>query len=295
MKRIITTTLFLVAALVAFSQNDTTYWRKGGMLKADFAQNSFTNWGAGGINSVAINSMFSTFLNYKRNNLSWDNTLDLGYGLIRQKPSRDSVSLIKSDDKIDFNSKFGLLAWDKWYYSGFLNFKTQFDEGYKYPDNVNKISTFMAPAYLIFGVGMDYKPNPNFNLLLSPVTGKMTFVLDDSLSARGEFGVHPGHSSRTELGGFVKIAFKRNLFENVSFQTKIDLFSNYLHNPQNVDVNWEALIAMKVNKYISATIGTQLIYDDDIMIKGVDKEGNPFNGPRLQFKEVFGVGLSYKF
>lgn len=283
--------------LLAQTPSDTSYWKRGGIVKIDFAQNSFTNWAAGGINSMAVNSLLSTFANYKKDNLRWDNTLDLGYGLIRQKPAKDSVNLMKSDDKIDFNSKFGLKAFDSWFYSGFLNFKTQFDKGYRYPDRENVISRFMAPAYLLFGAGMDYKPSDNFTVLISPVTGKGTFVLDDTLNSKGAFGVEPGMTSRMELGGYVKAAYKVNLADNVSMQTKVDLFSNYLKNPQNVDVNWELLVAMKVNKFITATIGTQVIYDDDIKIKIYDDSGmNQIGeGPRTQFKEVFAIGLSYKF
>lgn len=297
-KSFIFSLVLLSATWISAQENpDTSYWTKGGLFKVDMAQSSFTNWSAGGINAINANSLLSTYAKYQKGKVSWDNTLDLSYGLLRQKPSRDSVTLIKSDDKIDLNSKLGYRACEYWNYAGFLSFKTQFDEGFNYPNTTDPISRFLAPAYLIFGVGMDFKPNKDFSLLLSPLTGKLTMVNDDSLSAKGAYGVEPGNTTRTELGGYVKASYRHDLMENISFQTKVDLFSNYLHNPQNIDVNWEVLIAMKVNKFVTVTLGTHLIYDDDIKIKVYDDSGKNLigEGPRTQFKEVLGVGFSYKF
>ncbi|HKL38369.1 MAG TPA: hypothetical protein VJ876_05690, partial [Bacteroidales bacterium] len=155
-----------------------------------------------------------------------------------------------------------------------------------------QISDFMAPAYSLLSLGMDYKPNDAFSLMISPLTGKTTYVLDDSLSNQGAFGVDPGEKIRNELGGFVKLTYNKDIWENVTFNTKLDLFSNYLENPENIDISWEVLISMKVNDYLSANINTQLIYDDNIHY--INKEGQDM-GPRIQFKEVFGAGFTYKF
>ena len=137
---------------------------------------------------------------------------------------------------------------------------------------------------------MDYKPNDNFQLFISPVTGKLTFVTDEALSQLGNFGLEPGSKFRAEIGGYLKLAYKTSPMENVDISTKIDLFSNYMKNPQNVDVNWEILIAMKINEYLSATLNALIIYDDDINVPREDS----FSGPGIQVKEVFGLGLSYK-
>ena len=180
-------------------------------------------------------------------------------------------------------------------------------EGYNYPDLTNKISDLFAPAYLLAALGMDYKPNANFTAFVAPLTGKFTFVTDDALSAAGAFGVVPGEKSKSEMGGYIRASYTKNDFsqeflKNVAFSTKIDLFSNYAHNPQNIDVSWETLIAMKINKYISVSLNTHLLYDDDVKI-AVDRNNdemidaselaNP--GSRTQFKEIFGVGFSYNF
>ena len=138
---------------------------------------------------------------------------------------------------------------------------------------------------------MDYKTD-NISVFLSPLTGKFTFVTDDDLSAAGAFGVDAGKKMRSEMGAFVKFEGKTDVMKNVSLQTKLDLFSNYLNNPQNIDVDWKILINMKVNEYLSANLVSQLIYDDDIKILDPDSGES---APRVQFMEMFGAGLSFKF
>lgn len=241
--------------LRTLSSDTTLGWTRGGVFAINLAQTSLSNWAAGGQNSVAINGILSAFANYKQGKSVWDNSLDLGYGILKQGKK---ASPMKTDDKIDFLSKYGREAFDHFYYAALLNFKTQMRPGYKYPDTENKISDLFAPAYLLFAAGLDYKPNPNFSAFLAPVTGKFTFVTDDMLSAAGAFGVTPGETVKSEFGGYVRAIYTKNDFKgeflkNVSFTTKIDLFSNYTHNPQNIDVSWETLIALKVNKSFQST------------------------------------------
>lgn len=281
---------------------DTTQgWKTGGVVGFNFAQTSLTNWAAGGENSLAINGMFSGFANYKKGKSVWDNTLDIGYGLIKQ----GSEDFKKTDDKIDFLSKYGQEAFNNFYYAALFNFKTQMTPGYNYPDFTNKISDLFAPAYITLALGMDYKPNAYFSAFVAPLTAKFTFVTNTELSDIGAFGVNPGETVKSEIGGYIRAIYSKNdfkaeLLKNVSFTTKIDLFSNYINNPQNIDVNWEVLLAFKVNKYLNVNFNTQLIYDDDIMIQN-DRNGNGIieagEGSRslVQFKEIFGVGFSYKF
>lgn len=276
-------------------------WKTGGVLTINLAQTSLTNWAAGGQNSLAINGLFSGFANYKMGKSVWDNSLDLGYGLLKQ----GNEDFRKTDDKIDFLSKYGHEAFKNFYYAALLNFKTQLSPGYNYPDATNKISDFLSPGYLLLALGLDYKPNAYFSAFLAPVTGKFTFVTDQTLSNLGAFGVNPGEKTKSEIGGYLRAIYSRNDFKteflkNVSFTTKIDLFSNYTENPQNIDVNWEVLVAMKVNKFLSVNFNTQLIYDDNIQIP-VDKNSNgtleagESIRSKVQFKEILGVGLSLNF
>lgn len=277
-------------------------WKKGGLFTATVAQTSLTNWVAGGQNSLSVNGLFSGFANYIKGKSVWDNSIDIGYGLIKQ--GKDE-KFRKTDDKIDILSKYGQKAFKNFYYSALMNFRTQMTPGYNYPDITNKISDLFSPAYLIMALGLDFKPNQYFSAFLAPVTGKFTFVTDQQLSEQGAFGVKPGETSRSEFGGYLRAIYSRNdfkseLLKNVSFTTKIDLFSNYLENPQNIDVSWETLIAMKVNKYLSFNFNTHLIYDDNIAVpfdKNSDGNIEPGESVRslVQFKEIFGAGLSYKF
>ncbi len=279
---------------------DTTQgWKKGGVTGINLAQTSLTNWAAGGQNSLAINGIVSLFANYKKGKSVWDNSLDIGYGLLKQGSNPD---FMKTDDKIDFLSKYGKEAFKNFYYAALVNFKTQMTPGYKYPNDSVKISNLFAPAYLLGALGLDYKPNSYFSAFIAPLTSKFTFVADKALSDAGAFGVDPGSTVKSEIGGYLRIIYSKNDFKgefmkNISLTSKIDLFSNYLENPQNIDVSWESLIAMKVNKYISVTFNTHLIYDDNTKIPFdlnddgvIDK-----SGPRTQFKEILGVGFSYKF
>jgi len=291
MKKVLSILVIAILSITVSTAQDKEVkdgWKKGGMGSISFSQVSLTNWAAGGENSISGNLLFSAFANMKKGKFTWDNNFDFAYGILKQ----GDKSMHKSDDKLNLASKFGQHAFKSWYYSGLLDFRTQISSGYEYADLADNdvlISNFLAPAYLTVALGMDYKPNENFSVMIAPLAGKVTIVNDTTLSVA--YGVDAGQTIRNEFGGFVKIQLKKELMENVNFLTKLDLFSNYLNNPQNIDVNWEVLIAMKINKYLTATLSTTLLYDDDINI--LDAEGN--YGPRVQFKEVFGIGLSYNF
>ena len=274
---------------------DTTAgWSYGGTINTTLAQVSLTNWAAGGQNSISVNGLLSLFARYKKDNMLWENYLDLAYGTVKQGEKGDWM---KSDDKFDFTSKYGQKASKAWYYAGLINLKTQMTAGYNYPNTDEYISKFLAPGYLLGAIGMDYKPSDIFTAFISPITGKVTIVNDTTLANKGAFGVEPGEKTRSEFGGYARFFITYEVMKNVTLQSKLDLFSNYLDKPQNIDVNWETLISMKINKYISATIMTHLIYDDDIdIVVREATESEPAKvGPRVQFKEVLGVGFSYKF
>ncbi len=280
---------------LAQDQAADTVWRTGGIFSINLGQSSFTNWAAGGQNSYSLSGLINLTANYKKDKSAWDNALILGRGMMFLK--KGTPEWTKTDDRIDLQSKYGRKASEKWYYSALMSFKTQMSDGYNYPDTENKISGLLSPGYLVFALGMDWKPIPEFSAFLSPVTSKNTIVIDQDLSDAGAFGVDPGKNFRGELGAYANLLYKKDeIFKNTSFATRLDLFSNYLHNPQNIDVNWETMLILKVNEFISATVNTLLIYDDDILIK-VDEgsEGEAIMGKRTQFKEVIGVGFTYKF
>jgi hypothetical protein len=302
MKKFITTFLFIGLYCAASAQTETavdTSWKTGGIGSLNFNQVSLSNWAAGGENSISASAFLSLFAKYKKERIAWESQLDMAYGLLKS----GDQNVRKNEDKIDLNSKIGyqMSSTSKFYYTFLLNFKSQFSNGYDYSNDSLAsipISKFLAPGYLLYSLGIDYKPNDALSVYLSPLTGKTILVTDEKLSLAGAFGVDKGEKSLTQLGAYLRIVYKKDVFTNVNFQTKLELFSNYLKNPQNIAINHEIQIAMKINKFLSANIGTQMIYDDIIpvtVIKETSGIKTASSGPRLQFKEVFGIGLTYKF
>lgn len=293
---------FLLATNVVFAQTTETEevlrevaegvsdgWQTGGLFSVGFNQVSLTNWAAGGQSSMSGNALFNLFADYRKESVVWNNSLDLGYGLIRQ----GDEGVIKTDDKVDLLSKAGLKASESWYYAGLVNFKTQMTAGYDYPNDSIEISRFLAPGYFLASIGMDYQPEGSFSLFLAPLTGKITLVNDQTLADAGAFGVDPGKKSRSEFGGYIRAFYKRDITENIAFQTKADFFSNYLDNPKEIDVNWETLLLMKVGRYLTVSFATHLIYDADILFDTSDDGIG--DSSKVQFKHLLGVGLSYSF
>jgi len=273
-------------------------WKTGAVIGANLSQTSLTNWSAGGQNSLAINGLFSVFANYKKDKTAWDNSLDVGYGLLKQGANSD---FMKTDDRFDLLSKYGRQAGKSLYYAALLNFKTQMTVGRDYAKDSAKISNLLAPAYFLTAIGVDYKPNSYFSAFLAPLTGKLTIVNDEDLSAIGAFGVKPGEKTKGEFGGYLRAAFsksdfKSEFFKNLSFTSKVDMFSNYLKDPQNIDVGWENIVVFKVNKYITVNLNTHLIYDADILFDTNNSGAiDAADHSLVQFKEIFGVGFMYKF
>lgn len=280
----------MLLPVIAFAQETRkdTLWTKSGNISLNFSQIELSNWAAGGNSSVSGIGILKYDINYKKDKLCWDNAFDLQYGLIKQD---DYDHVRKSNDLIDISSKLGLQATKYWYYSALIGFKSQFAKGYEYDDDTNartKISNFLAPGYVTGAIGMDYKRD-NFSLLLAPISGKITIVTDDDLAT--SYGLDEGDKTRYEFGATVEAKLKQEIMKNVTFDTELTLFSNYLDNPQNIDVDWKAQLILKVNDYLSANLLTQMIYDDDVKI--TDNDGK--TGARLQFMESFGVGLTFKF
>jgi hypothetical protein len=280
--------LTILSISLSAQEEQQKYWKKSGKIGFNFSQSHLSNWAAGGQSALNSLALFRYEANYLKGTVKFDNNLDinLGYSLIgKLKP-------IKTDDKIEINSAYGRKATEKLYYSTAFSFKSQLRDGFNYAkDSTHPISTLFAPAYITLGVGGDWKPNDVISFTWLPLTGRLTIVADDSLSRAGAFGVEAGKKLRAELGSKATVRFKKEIFQNVTLTSKLELFSDYLKNPQNVDVDFQNLLVMKVNSWMNANISAHLIYDDDIRI--TDKNGK--SGPRTQFKEVLSIGLSYAF
>jgi len=313
MKKFLFTTLLFVSAISILQAQDKTVqqlksesgrsitkdpadtiprrWKTGGIYNLNFNQAALSNWSAGGDKSaLSLSTLLSVYAFYQQGRHSWDNTLDLAYGFV----NTTSLGNRKSDDRIDLVSKYGYDVGNKWYLSGLFNFRSQFSKGYAYQDNNIKTltSNFLSPAYLLLSLGMDYKPNDNFSFFISPLTARWIIVQNDSLAAVAAYGVDSGKNVRFQLGAFASINYTANLSKTAIYKTKLDLFSNYLHNPQNISMYWTNILAVKVTRLISMNLSVDMIYDNDI--KSVKSDGTA-GGPKPQIKEVMGIGLAYKF
>ncbi|MFI5152148.1 MAG: DUF3078 domain-containing protein [Chitinophagales bacterium] len=273
--------------------NDTIpkIWKTGGLFSLTFNQAALSNWSAGGdASAISLSSSLLAYAFYKQNRHSWDNTLSLAYGFTYTT----SLGTRKTDDRIDFLSKYGYQLGKNWYAGLLLNFRTQFGPGYSYPSNSSKILTsdLFAPAYVLVSPGFNYKPNDNFSVFLSPITARWIIVNNDSLASVGAFGVDSGKNVKAEFGAFVSISYIKKFSDQVAYTGRLDLFSNYLHDPQNIDVYLTNLLAVKVAKLLAMTLTFNLIYDNDV--KSVNSDGTS-GGPKPQIQEIFGIGLAYKF
>jgi hypothetical protein len=295
---------------------DSVGWKRGGVFGLSNTQTYLYQWAAGGNSAVTLTGLVNYFANYRKGNRAWDNQLNMAYGILLQ--DIDSRA-IKIDDRFDYTSKYGRKLSSKWYLAALMNFQTQFAPGYNsvggQPDYSNKISDLLAPGRLLLGLGLDFKPNSQFSAFLSPTTYRGIFVLDQQLADAGAFGVEDaiddngvftegtGKNVRNEVGFYARGEYTTKLMENINYTTKLELFANYLDEPQNIDVNWENLIAMKINKYFSFSIATQLIYDHNTILQKkpavTDEQGNvtaPARiGPGVQFREVASLGFAYQF
>jgi hypothetical protein len=269
---------------IAKPRRDTSYWQRGSFAAVTFNQVKLTNWKAGGENALSVTTLLNLYENYRKDRVAWDNNLDLGYGLLKA----ESKTVRKNEDKIDLQSKFGYKAIKKLYYTAFFGYRTQFTPGYRYPTDTTReyISNFNAPGYFSVSLGLDYKPSDHFSLYFSPAAGKFTIVADKYLSDLGSYGVPPGKKVRSEFGASLNARFQKDIRTYLYIVSKLALFNNYTDvdksNRANIDVNWEVMINIKAGKFLTTSIITNLIYDHNVI-------------KRIQFKEVLGVGVSYKF
>lgn len=267
-------------------------WRLGGTGSLSFNQAAFSNWAAGGQNSIGLDAFVDLLANYHKGRHIWANSLNLGYGF-SYLGKGSNANFTKTNDKIEYTGAYGyaITPSEKWLLTVLVNFRSQFSAGYNYPNDSVAISNFMAPGYLVAGLGFTYVPVKWFYLYMSPASGRFTFVLDKTLSDAGSFGVDKGKKLRSEFGPYIRADLNKDLSKTINLATNVSLFTDYLKNFGNIDVTWDLLLTMKVNKWLAASITTQLIYDDDVVVKNEPTEEG---GPRTQFKELLGIGLTYK-
>jgi hypothetical protein len=283
-----------------------SYWSKENKVGLDISQITFVNWNAGGNNSISGLIKGQFIRTYTRENIHWKNELIMRYGINKQ----ESQEVRKTDDQFAFNSTFGYKrdTISNWYYAGKFNFNTQFANGYAYPNIDLAISRPFAPAYAFLGIGAEYsRKDLNLNFYLSPLTQKTTMVFDQRLANQGAFGVEKavydefgtlireGKNIRNETGILVTNQWKREIFENINFENRIALYTDYINNFGNIDVDWQLQLDLTVNQYVKANIRTHLVYDDDIKSKEEEGGVQVIRGPKIQLKQLLGLGVVYQF
>lgn len=290
---------------IPFDSTDTRTWRLASKFALNGTQSSFVNWNAGGRNNISLLGSIVGSAAYRKEKISWYNVASLALGGLQYlgKADEGGEKLQKTDDRIEFASIIGYKLKKSLYLSFLGNFRTQFLDGYNLPNDSIRVSKFMAPGYLSFGIGLDYTPSEDFSLFIAPAAGKITFVKDRNLANQGAFGVRPaeydvstgellrrGEEIRAEFGPYFKGRYHKELVTNIDMIANLELFSNYFDRPQNIDVNGDILLTFKVNSWFSTSLNCTVIYDHDVRIQSSDGS----IGPRTQFKSVIGMGVSYK-
>jgi len=275
-------------------------WKFGGIGSINLTEGIISNWAEGGENSISTLWLLNTYANYKKKKHQWNNTFRFKYGLLK---SGKNKGIRKNEDSWELDSRYGLRASKKWYYSAAFNLRSQIANGYKYPNDSVVISKFLAPGYLHLSVGMDFRPDKKISVLVSPLTWKSTFVVDTALIDQTRFGLKADQRMRNDIGAYVKTYIRYDFSKTMYMTHRINLFSQYNRNPQNIDLDWEMSFIIKLGPFFNINIYTHMIYDDDVKLPVYDNEGNPVLGPDgkqkrspgLQFKQYLNIGFRYKF
>lgn len=292
------------------SQPKVKCWKLFGTSNFSFNQISFSNWAPGGEDALSGTANFNLNAFYRYKSVTFENQAILIYGMIQ---SRDK-GLMKMEDRLEFNSKLNYKAIKYWNYSLFFNFKSQFAPGYVYPNRVDAVSRFFAPAYATLSLGMDYVPNRYISLFMSPISGKFTFVADQKLADVGAYGVkgairdtahniiRHGEPVKPELGMAVNAKVRYEIMKNIIVDSRVSLYDAYMDenidNRWNVDVDFETTVNFVINSVFSTSFNSRFVYDDNIMVplyhkvEGVKQQYG--QGPRLQIKQAFGIGMVMK-
>lgn len=267
----------LVKARKRQQRRERNYLELGSSLTVN--QVSFDNWATEASNSLNGRLEVNFKHTYTDDKLNLESTFYTVYQL-----GTVDKQFRKLDDRFELNFKANYQMHKNWYYSGSVNFKSQYSNGYKYPVDT-LISRFMAPAYLILSLGLNYMPeNGNFSLTLAPISGKMTFVLDKTLSRYGKFGVDPGKKVKSELGAYLRATWEQPFFNKIcKYRTVFTGFYNYKDTP---NLGWENWLDVKLIRLFTFKIYCHVIYDR--------LADTPRSSP-WQFNENIGFGIAYTF
>ncbi len=256
-------------------------WKTGIVTGLYFNQGFVSkNWSKGGESSIAVTATLDAYANYKKGKHTWENRLEMKYGVLKSGYNK----FRKNEDRLELNTKYGQKAVKNWYYSAQFNLKTQIAKGYNYSKNKPStlVSRFLSPVYIIASLGMDYKPNSNLSVLISPLSAKYTIVSDTATIDQTAYGVAKNKKIKKEVGAYINVLSKIKVWNNFELQNRVTLYANYVQKTKNIDIDWEVILNMPINQYLSTKISTHLISDDNTSSKP-------------QFRENFSLGVSYIF
>lgn len=314
MKKSLLFLMVLIPAIV-WSQEPTPPvkpWVWTGITGINLNQASFSNWTAGGVNSVAFSAMGKYTGNYKKNKFSWNNNLNLLYGMVKNQ----GETLKKSDDIIELISVLGTDISKTWAFTGYVSFRSQFANGYDKDNDSIKISEFMSPGYLTLSPGFRYKPNDWFYIILSPATAKFTFVMDQALANVGSFGVKPaekdtngviiknGENVLIYFGPFLEAYMKKEVAKGLTYESRLNILYTFLNRdnlePFDADMSWENFLNYSIAKYFSISVFLHFVYlPGQPMIKFDNFDGavriTAVPNRHIQIKETLGIGITYTF
>jgi hypothetical protein len=256
-------------------------WKLGGVESIQFSQAYLSNWTKGGENTISLQSDLRLNANYtklKNHKTEWESFIRHRIGIIQA----ENYPAQLNTDLIELNSKYGINASNKWYYSTIFNFKSQLFEGYKDKNKENIISSFLSPAYFTFALGMDFKKDKNFTLFLSPLTSKTTFVLDTAKVDQTRYKVPKNKKAAYNNGLSLVNTFNWKISAVLNLKSDLDAFFGYLSEGQITQIDWELVFDLRINQYLTTRINTQLRYFTN-------------ESKKLQLREYYSVNFNYKF
>ena len=283
--------IILITSVNIYSQEiveKDSLWTKRGNVTVLLNQTGFSDWVGGGTNNFSGTIKFDYEWEYRNKGWDWLSNVESAFGLAKYK---NAPFARKIDDRILIQSIVGKEFTRNLSFSAFFNFTSQIGNGYKYKkdDDNNEIreltTRIFSPAYFQIGSGFLWKKDEKLWLNYSPIASRLILVskkfTDGLLENETYFGVSPNKSSRYELGANLTFHSEGSLLENVNYKQDLKLFSNYLEDASNIDLDYLAQIEINVNPLLSTQLIFQLIYDDNAV-------------SRLQVREVFGVGVQLK-
>ncbi len=264
-------------------------------------QTYLSNWSKGGESSLSnmLDINGEAVHTNKAEETEWTNSFRLKYG----STITEEYGMRTNTDMFNLNSQFNKVIKEKIDFSALFYMKNQIARGYKYPNDSVVVSKFLNPTTFTIGAGLEYKPFKKTTLNFSMLSYKNTFVLDTANIDQTRHGIEKDKRSRQEMGGQLLVKNSVSILDGLDISNTLRLFTNYLNNPQNVDVDWELNLERKINWYFTVLLNFHFIYDDDIRFPVLDEndvpvllpDGSAKKVPKLQFKQFMGLTLSFKF